>query len=177
MRLDDAVRLIRGKKGTNVYLTVKKIDGTIKEIKIERDKIIIEETYTRSVITSYSIHYTKLYDEATGYGVVYFAQEMLATKGESLEGKVVAVSGFGNVAWGAAKKATELGAKVITISGPDGYIYDEEGLNEEKIEYMLELRASNQDIVAPYADEFGAKFFAGKKPWEQKVDIARNNFV
>jgi len=110
--------------------------------------------------------------EATGYGVVYFAQEMLATKGESLEGKVVAVSGFGNVAWGAAKKATELGAKVITISGPDGYIYDEEGLNEEKIEYMLELRASNQDIVAPYADEFGAKFFAGKKPWEQKVDIA-----
>ena len=110
--------------------------------------------------------------EATGFGIVYFAQEMLATKNETLEGKTVAVSGFGNVAWGVVKKVTELGGKVVTISGPDGYIYDEEGFNEEKIDYMLELRASNHDIVAPYAEEFGAKFIAGKRPWEQKVDIA-----
>jgi glutamate dehydrogenase (NADP+) len=111
--------------------------------------------------------------EATGFGNVYFANEMLKTKGESFEGKTVAVSGFGNVAWGATTKATELGAKVVTISGPDGYIYDPEGISGEKIEYMLELRATNNDVVAPYADEFpGATFFAGKTPWEQKVDIA-----
>lgn len=111
--------------------------------------------------------------EATGYGNVYFAQEMLATKGDSLEGKIVAISGFGNVAWGAAKKATELGAKVIAISGPDGYIHDPKGMDAEKIEYMLELRASNNDIVAPYAEEFPeSTFHAGKKPWELKVDIA-----
>ncbi|MDE5574401.1 MAG: glutamate dehydrogenase, partial [Bacteroidales bacterium] len=90
-----------------------------------------------------------------------------------IKGKTVAVSGFGNVAWGAVTKATELGAKVVTISGPDGYIYDEEGFNKEKIEYMLELRASNNDVVAPFADKFkSAKFVAGKKPWEVKVDIA-----
>ncbi len=111
--------------------------------------------------------------EATGFGNVYFTQEMLATKGETLKGKIVAVSGFGNVAWGAAKKATELGAKVVAISGPDGYIHDPEGMDEDKIEYMLELRASNNDIVSPYADEFPeATFYAGKKPWEVKVDIA-----
>jgi len=111
--------------------------------------------------------------EATGFGNVYFAQEMLATKGDSFKGKTVAISGFGNVAWGAALKATELGGKVVTISGPDGYIYDPNGMDAEKINYMLELRASNNDIVAPYADEFpGSTFFAGKKPWEQKVDIA-----
>ena len=92
--------------------------------------------------------------------------------GLDIKGKTVALSGFGNVAWGAAKKATELGAKVITISGPDGYILDEAGLDAEKIDYMLELRSSGNDICAPYADEFpGAKFFAGKKPWEAKADI------
>ena len=110
--------------------------------------------------------------EATGFGNVYFAQNMLATKGENFKGKTVAVSGFGNVAWGAVTKANELGAKVVTISGPDGYIYDKDGISGEKIEYMLELRATNNDIVKPYADEFGAEFFPGKKPWEQKVDIA-----
>lgn len=112
--------------------------------------------------------------EATGFGNVYFANEMLKTKGETFEGKTVAVSGFGNVAWGAAQKATELGAKVVTISGPDGYIYDPDGIStEEKFNYMLELRASNNDVVAPYAEEFpNAKFFAGKRPWEQKVDVA-----
>ena len=111
--------------------------------------------------------------EATGYGNVYFAKEMLATKGETFEGKRVAISGFGNVAWGAALKVTQLGGKVVTISGPDGYIYDEAGISGEKIDYMLELRASNNDVVKPYAMEFPeAKFFAGKKPWEQKVDVA-----
>lgn len=111
--------------------------------------------------------------EATGFGTVYFAQEMLATKNTSFEGKTVAISGFGNVAWGAAIKVTELGGKVVTISGPDGYIYDPKGISGDKIEYMLELRASNQDIVAPYAEEFPeASFHAGKRPWEVKVDVA-----
>ena len=98
---------------------------------------------------------------------------MLHTHGHDIKGKTVAISGFGNVAWGAAKKATELGAKVITISGPDGYIYDPAGLDDEKIEYMLELRASGNDVCQPYADEFPeATFVAGKKPWEVKCDIA-----
>ena len=111
--------------------------------------------------------------EATGFGAVYFAKEMLATKGETFKGKVVAISGFGNVAWGAAIKATELGAKVVTISGPDGYIYGPDGISGEKIEYMLELRASNQDIVKPYSYEFpNAQFHQGKRPWEVKCDIA-----
>ena len=111
--------------------------------------------------------------EATGYGGLYFVNEMLATKGIDIKGKKIAISGFGNVAWGAAKKATELGAKVITISGPDGYILDENGLNDKKIEYMLLLRASGNDICRPYAEEFPeAKFFEGKKPWEVKCDIA-----
>ena len=111
--------------------------------------------------------------EATGFGAVYFAEEMLKTKGTSFEGKRVALSGFGNVAWGAAQKIVELGGKVVTLSGPDGYIYDEAGLDAEKIDYMLELRASNNDRVSDYADRFpGSKFFAGKRPWEVAVDVA-----
>ena len=111
--------------------------------------------------------------EATGFGAVYFAEEMLKVKGETLEGKTVALSGFGNVTWGAATKATQLGAKVITISGPDGYVYDPDGISGEKIDYLLELRASNQDIVKPYTFEFpNAQFFEGKRPWEQKADLA-----
>ncbi len=111
--------------------------------------------------------------EATGYGAVYFADEMLKAAGDRLEGKTVGLSGFGNVCWGAAMKATQLGAKVVTISGPDGYVYDKEGVNtEEKFRYMLELRASNNDVVEPYAEKFGAEFFAGKRPWEVPVDIA-----
>ena len=111
--------------------------------------------------------------EATGFGNVYFAKEMLATKGESFEGKTVAISGFGNVAWGAALKATELGAKVIAISGPDGYIFDPDGIKGEKIDFMLELRATNEDIVKPYSYEFDSgQFYEGKKPWELEVDIA-----
>ena len=110
--------------------------------------------------------------EATGYGTVYFAQHMLKEKGQDIKGKTVAISGFGNVAWGAAQKLVQLGAKLVTISGPDGYIYDEKGLTQEGVDYMLELRASNNDVVEPYAAKFGAKFFAKKKPWEVKCDIA-----
>ena len=110
--------------------------------------------------------------EATGYGALYFVNHMMQQHGLELAGKTVALSGFGNVAWGAAKKATQLGAKVITLSGPDGYIYDPEGISGEKIEYMLELRASGNDICAPYADEFPcATLVEGKKPWEVKADI------
>ena len=111
--------------------------------------------------------------EAAGYGAVYFAREMLKRYNDTLEGKRVSVSGFGNVAWGVVKKATELGAKVVTISGPDGYIYDEEGVStQEKWNYMVQLRLSNNDIVAPYAQRFGAQFIPRKKPWEVPVDLA-----
>ena len=111
--------------------------------------------------------------EATGFGALYFVHQMCETHGIDIKGKAVAISGFGNVAWGAATKATQLGAKVVTISGPDGYIYDPAGISGEKIDYMLELRNSGNDVVAPYAEEFpGSTFFPGKKPWEQKVDIA-----
>ena len=110
--------------------------------------------------------------EATGYGAVYYTVEMLKYLGESIEGKTFAVSGFGNVAWGTVKKVTELGGKVVTISGPDGYVYDPDGIStEEKISYMLEMRASGRDKVQDYADKFGVQFFAGKRPWEQKVDV------
>lgn len=110
--------------------------------------------------------------EATGFGALYFVNQMMQTRGLDLKGKTVAVSGFGNVAWGAVKKATQLGAKVITISGPDGYIYDPDGISGEKNEYMLELRNSGNDVCAPYAEEFpGVTFYEGKKPWEQKADI------
>lgn len=110
--------------------------------------------------------------EATGYGALYFVQHMMQSHGLDLKGKTVAISGFGNVAWGAAKKANQLGAKVITLSGPDGYIYDPEGISGEKVEYMLELRATGNDVCQPYAEQYPeATFFAGKKPWEQKADV------
>ena len=111
--------------------------------------------------------------EATGFGATYYTAEVLKHFGETFKGKTVAVSGFGNVAWGTVKKITELGGKVVTISGPDGYVYDKNGINtEEKISYMLEMRASGRDKVQDYADKFGAEFHAGKKPWGVKVDIA-----
>ena len=110
--------------------------------------------------------------EATGFGAVYYTVEMLKTLGETIEGKTVAVSGFGNVAWGVVQKVTELGGKVVTLSGPDGYIYDEDGINtEEKINFMLEMRDSRRDKVQDYADKFGVPFFAGQKPWGVKADI------
>ena len=111
--------------------------------------------------------------EATGFGVVYFAEEMLKTRGDSLKGKKVAISGFGNVAWGAAIKANDLGAKVVAISGPDGCVHDKDGVSGEKVEYMLEMRSSGHDKVEDYAKKFkGVEFHAGKRPWILPVDVA-----
>lgn len=116
---------------------------------------------------------SRLRPESTGYGAIYMVNDICKQHNIEFKGKTVAVSGFGNVAWGATMKATELGAKVVCISGPDGYIYDENGINtQEKFDYMCELRNSGNDVVEPYAKKFGAQFFAGKKPWEHKVDIA-----
>jgi len=110
--------------------------------------------------------------EATGFGGIYFVVNMLKEKGLSIKDKTIAISGFGNVAWGATLKASELGAKVVTISGPDGYVYDPDGISGEKIDYMLDLRATGEDIVAPYAEKYGVAFFPNERPWRQKVDIA-----
>lgn len=110
--------------------------------------------------------------EATGFGVVYFAEEMLKTKNQTFEDKVVSVSGFGNVAWGAVQKVNELGGKVVTLSGPDGFIYDPDGVKGDKVDYLLRLRSSNKDAVEDYAKEFNVEFHPGKKPWGIKVDVA-----
>lgn len=110
--------------------------------------------------------------EATGFGGLYFVKQMLETAGMYLKDKTIAISGFGNVAWGAALKANEFGAKVVSISGPDGYIYDEKGISGDKIDYLLELRATCNDIVSPYAEKYGAVFVPNRRPWELKVDIA-----
>ena len=111
--------------------------------------------------------------EATGYGAVYYLQEVLKHEGEDIKGKTIAISGFGNVAWGICQKALHLGAKVVTLSGPDGYIYDPEGVSssQEKVDYMLEMRASGLNRVQDYADKFGVEFFPGEKPWGVKADI------
>ena len=110
--------------------------------------------------------------EATGFGAVYYTIEMLKSFGEDIKGKTFAISGFGNVAWGTVKKINELGGKVVTLSGPDGYIYDKDGIStEEKVNFMLEMRDSCRNRVEDYADKFGVPFFAGKKPWGEKVDV------
>ncbi len=110
--------------------------------------------------------------EATGFGAVYYTVEMLKWLGEDIKGKTVAISGFGNVAWGTALKVAQLGGKVVTLSSLDGYIYDEEGITtDEKINFMLEMRASGKNEVKAYADKFGVPFFPGQKPWGVKVDI------
>ena len=129
-----------------------------------------------SALTGKGLTYggSKVRQEAAGSGAVYFLERMLDRQGESLSGKRLIVSGFGNMAWGVCKKATELGAVVVTVSGPDGYVYDESGIGtQEKLDYMMQLRAEGGDSIAPFAVRFPeAKFFAGKKPWEQAGDIA-----
>ena len=126
------------------------------------------------VLTGKGISYggSLIRPEATGFGAVYYVENMLASFGEDIKGKTFAVSGFGNVAWGTVKKINELGGKVVTISGPDGYIYDEDGVStEEKVNFMLEMRASGRDKVEDYAEKFGVPFFKGQRPWATKVDV------
>ena len=135
----------------------------------------IKGTFENGVLTGKGLSYggSLIRPEATGYGAVYYAAEVLKHFGEDVKDKTFAVSGFGNVAWGTAKKVAELGGKVVTISGPDGYVYDPDGVvTEEKINYLLEMRASGRDKVQDYADKFGVEFFAGQKPWGVKVDVA-----
>ncbi|MBQ2824602.1 MAG: NADP-specific glutamate dehydrogenase [Oscillospiraceae bacterium] len=129
--------------------------------------------FENGVLTGKSISYggSLIRPEATGYGAVYFCNETLNKWGEDIKGKTFAVSGFGNVAWGAVLKINELGGKVLTISGPDGYVYDKDGVTADKAAYMLEMRASGRDKVQDYADKFGAEFHAGEKPWGVKVDV------
>ncbi len=129
--------------------------------------------FENAVLTGKGLSYggSLVRPEATGYGAVYFCDEVLKGYGEDIKGKTFALSGFGNVAWGAALKINQLGGKVLTISGPDGYVYDENGITAEKAAYMLEMRASGRDKVQDYADKFGAKFVAGEKPWGVKVDV------
>ena len=110
--------------------------------------------------------------EATGYGVVYFTEEMLRTRNESLDGKTVIVSGFGNVAWGVVKKVNDLGGKVVTLSGPDGFIHDPDGVRGEKVDFMLAMRFSGRDEVRQYAERFGVEFHPGKRPWNVPCDVA-----
>ncbi len=134
----------------------------------------IKGAYQNGVLTGKGLSYggSLVRPEATGFGATYYLVETLNHFGESIEGKTVAVSGFGNVAWGTIKKVTELGGKVVTLSGPDGYVYDKNGINTpEKIDYLLEMRASGRDKAQDYADKFGAEFFPGEKPWGVKVDI------
>ncbi len=135
----------------------------------------IRGNFENGVLTGKGLSYggSLIRPEATGFGATYYACEVLKHFGEDIKGKTVAVSGFGNVAWGTAKKVAELGGKVVTISGPDGYVYDPDGIvTEEKINYLLEMRASGRDKAQDYADKFGVQFFPGEKPWGVKVDIA-----
>jgi len=134
----------------------------------------IKSCWENGVLTGKGIEYggSLIRPEATGFGATYYTCEVLSQFGEKLEGKTVAISGFGNVAWGVAQKVAELGGKVITLSGPDGYVYDPDGITtKEKFDFMLEMRASGRDRAQDYADKFGCQFFPGKKPWEVKADI------
>lgn len=133
----------------------------------------IRGAFENGVITGKGLSYggSLIRPEATGYGAVYFCQEVLKHENDTIEGKTFAISGFGNVAWGVAKKVTELGGKVVAISGPDGYVYDPDGVTGEKIDYMVTMRNSGRDKVQDYADKFGVEFFPGEKPWGLKVDI------
>ncbi len=134
----------------------------------------IRNAYENGVLTGKGLSFggSLIRPEATGFGAVYYLCEVLKHENDTIKGKTIAVSGFGNVAWGVTKKAAELGAKVVTLSGPDGYIYDPDGVvTEEKINYMLEMNASRRNRVQDYADKFGVEFFPGEKPFGRKVDI------
>ncbi len=134
----------------------------------------IKGCWENGVLTGKGLDYggSLIRPEATGYGATYYTNEVLNHFNDTLKGKTVAISGFGNVAWGVCMKVAELGGKVVTISGPDGYVYDPDGVTtKEKFDYMLEMRASGRDRAQDYAEKFGCQFFAGKKPWEVKVDI------
>lgn len=133
----------------------------------------LKGTFENGVITGKGFNYggSRIRPEATGYGVTYFIQEMLKDVDESIVNKKVAVSGYGNVAWGVCKKVTELGGKIVTISGKAGYIYAPEGLTTEQVDYMLELRRKSEVTLKDFAEKFNLEYFAGKKPWERKVDI------
>ena len=135
----------------------------------------LKGTFENGVLTGKGFSYggSLTRPEATGYGAMYYLQEVLKHEGEDIKGKTIACAGFGNVTWGICKKAHQLGAKVVTLSGPDGYIYDPEGVSssEEKIAYLVEMRASNRNRVQDYADKFGVQFFPGEKPWGVKADV------
>ncbi len=109
--------------------------------------------------------------EATGFGAVYYVNEVFAHEGDTIQGKTFALSGFGNVTWGVSRKLQELGAKAVTLSGPDGYVYDPDGVLGEKIDYLVEMRSSGRDRVQDYADKYGCEFHAGEKPWGVKADV------
>ena len=128
-----------------------------------------------SALTGKGLTYggSKIRQEAAGFGAVYFLNRMLEHRGEKMAGKRILVSGFGNMAWGVCRKAAELGGKVVTLSGPDGFIYDHDGIRtQEKLDFMVKMRETGVDLVEPYAEEFGVPFFAGKKPWEIEADVA-----
>ena len=140
----------------------------------------LKGVFENGVLTGKGLTYggSLIRPEATGYGAVYYLEEVLKHQNDTIEGKTIACSGFGNVTWGICKKAKELGARVVTLSGIDGYIYDEEGVNtDEKIEYLLYMRNSGRNIVKDYADKFGCEFFKGEKPWSRKVDIVMPSAV
>jgi glutamate dehydrogenase (NADP+) len=133
----------------------------------------IRGAFENGVLTGKGLSYggSLIRPEATGFGASYYCEEMLKHEGLDFKGKTVVVSGFGNVAWGVCTKVSQLGGKVVTISGPDGYVYDPDGVVGEKIDYLLEMRASGRDKAQDYADKFGVKFFKGEKPWGVKADI------
>ncbi len=134
----------------------------------------IKGCWENGVLTGKGLEYggSLIRPEATGFGASYYANEVLKHEGDTFNGKTVAVSGFGNVAWGVCQKVTELGGKVVTISGPDGYVYDPDGVRtQEKWDYLLEMRSSGRDRAQDYAEKFGCEFFAKQKPWGVKVDI------
>ena len=135
---------------------------------------IIKGCWENGVLTGKGLTYGGSYfrPEATGYGAVYYLVEVLKHYNDTIEGKTVAVSGFGNVAWGVCEKVAQLGGKVVTISGPDGAVYDPDGIvTEEKIKYLLEMRASGRDRAQDYADKFGCEFIPKSKVWHIPVDI------